>query len=483
MNAPHMSPEDFRAAAHEVIDWIIDYHHNQLATLPVLPSVKPGDIARSLPEHPPESGEPWHAVFADFQRLVMPGVTHWQAPGFHAFFPSAYSHPSMLGDMLCGALGAVGFLWQGCPAMTELETVVLDWLGEMVGLPASFLDGPSNHKGGGVIQGTASEAALVAMLAAKARSVSQSKTPNPGFTAYTSTQAHSSIVKAAMVSGVGRENVRLIGTDSKLAMRPDLLEQAITEDAAAGRTPFFVAATVGTTSTTALDPLEPIGAIAQRHGVWLHVDAAYAGAAMVCPEFRWMQAGLERADSYNFNPHKWLLTGFDCSCLWVRDRAPLIDAMSITPEYLRNKASEAGEVIDYRDWQVPLGRRFRALKLWFVLRHYGVSGLQAYIREHVALAERFERLVREDPQQRFEIVTPRVLGLVCLRARRGGDAETKRILDHVNATRLAYLTHSVVPDPATGENTTIIRVSIGTASTKQEHVERLWGLLCEAAKG
>lgn len=385
--------------------------------------------------------------------------------------------------------------------MTEVETVVLDWLGEMVGLPPAFLDGPSGHMGGGVIQGTASEAALVAMLAARARAASLGGTacravspnsspnpeprhPNPGsaLTAYTSTQAHSSIIKAAMVSGVGRDNVRLIGTDSNLAMRTDLLERAIADDLAAGHTPFFVAATVGTTSTTAIDPVDAIGQIAQRHGVWLHVDAAYAGAAMVCPEFRWMQAGIERADSYNFNPHKWLLTGFDCSCLWVRDRAPLIDAMSITPEYLRNKASDAGEVIDYRDWQVPLGRRFRALKLWFVLRHYGVSGLQAYIREHVALASLFEQLVRDDPQQRFEVVTPRVLGLVCIRPKGASDAATKRVMDSVNATGKAYLTHSVIPHPSTGENTTIIRVSIGTPATRQEHIHRLWDLLCEPAR-
>jgi aromatic-L-amino-acid decarboxylase len=471
-----MPPEEFRAAAHAVIEWIIDYHGRAVHQLPVLPAVKPGDVARSLPKHAPSAGEPWKAVLDDFQNLIMPGVTHWQAPGFHAFFPSAYSHPSMLGDMLCGALGAVGFLWQGCPAMTEVETVVLDWLGEMVGLPPAFLDGASNHNGGGVIQGTASEAALVAMLAARARAGSGAT----GLTAYTSTQAHSSIVKAAMVCGVGRENVRLVGTDANLAMRPDLLEKAIEEDKAAGRTPFFVVATVGTTSTTAIDPVRAIGEITQRHGLWLHVDAAYAGAAMVCPEFRRMQDGVELADSYNFNPHKWLLTGFDCSCLWVRDRTLLINAMSITPEYLRNKASDNREVIDYRDWQVPLGRRFRALKLWFVLRHYGVSGLQAYIREHVALAARFEQLVRDDPGQRFEVVTPRVLGLVCLRVRGGSDDDTRRVLEHVNASGKAYLTHTVIPDPQTGNNTYVIRVSIGTASTTADHVHRLWDLLCDS---
>lgn len=491
---PHMSAEEFRAAAHGVIEWIIDYHERRIHEPPVIAAVKPGEVAASLTGGVPEQGEAWGEIFADFQRLVMPGVTHWQAPGFHAFFPSAYSHPSMLGDMLAGALGAVGFLWQGCPAMTEVETKVLDWLGELVGLPAAFLDGPSGHVGGGVIQGTASEAVLVAMLAARAKLVAASGEGGGVLTAYTSTQAHSSIVKAAMVSGVGREHIRLVEVDETLAMRADLLARAVEEDVAAGRRPFFVCATVGTTSTTAIDPLPEVGEIARRHGMWMHVDAAYAGAAMVCPEFRWMQRGVEFADSYNFNPHKWLLTGFDCSALWVKDRGPLIRAMSITPEYLKNKASEAGGVIDYRDWQVPLGRRFRALKLWFVLRHYGAEGLRAFIRGHVALAAEFERLVREDPERRFEVVSPRVLGLVCIRLRKGDDGANMRVLERVNASGLAYLVHSVVPLPAGkagGEDGcggaggrapgVVIRVSIGNASTREEHVQRLWGLLRGAA--
>lgn len=492
---PHMSSAEFRAAAHEVVEWIIRYHEKTVHEAAVLSRVKPGEIARALPERAPEGPRPWRETLEAFERDILPGVTHWQAPGFHAFFPSAYSHPSMLGDMLCGALGAVGFVWQGCPAMTEVETVVLDWLGEMIGLPGAFLDGPSGHVGGGVIQGTASEAVLVAMLAARGRALGRARdvVAAPRLAAYASTQAHSSVVKAAMVCGVGREHVRLIGVDGALAMRPDLLRRAVEADIRAGVTPFFVCATVGTTSTTALDPLPEIGAIAARHGLWLHVDAAYAGAAMVCPEFRWMQAGVELADSYNFNPHKWLLTGFDCSALWVRDRRPLIEAMSITPEYLRNKASESGVVIDYRDWQVPLGRRFRALKLWFVLRHYGVSGLRAFIRGRVRLAERFERLVREDAGRRFEVVTPRVLGLVCVRPRWEGvrdgperDARTRRVLDRVNASGLAYLTHTVVPlaraggPPGEADDAAVIRVSIGSAHTREEHVDRLWGLLCAA---
>lgn len=476
---PHMTDEAFRAAAHEVVDWIIDYHARGVRGAPVMARVRPGEVASGLAAHAPEKGEPFAAVMADFQRVVMPGVTHWQAPGFHAFFPSAYSHPSLLGDMLCGALGAVGFIWQGCPAMTEVETRVMDWLGEMIGLPGAFLDEASGHVGGGVIQGTASEAVLVAMLAARARVKSSGK--SGALTAYCSTQAHSSVVKAAMVSGVGRENVRLIGTDERLAMRVDLLEEAMAKDAREGRTPFFVCATVGTTSTTAVDPVRAAGVACAGHAAWLHVDAAYAGAAMVCPEFRWMNDGVELADSYNFNPHKWLLTGFDCSALWVRDRRPLIEAMSITPEYLRNSASDGGGVIDYRDWQVPLGRRFRALKLWFVIRHYGAEGLRAFIREEVGLAEWFEALVREDSRRVFEVVFPRTLGLVCLRLREGDDAAHRRVVERVNAGGFAYLTPSVVPLKGRPEGGVIIRVSIGNAGTTREHLEGLLDRLCEAA--
>lgn len=475
---PRMDHEQFRRAAHEVIEWIIDYHSRRVHELPVLSRVNPGDVSAWMPAHPPERPEPWDTVMADFERVVVPGMTHWQSPGFHAFFPSAHSYPALLGEMLCSSLGAVGFLWAGCPAMTEVETRVLDLMGELLGLPPAFLDEPSGHVGGGVIQGTASEAVLVAMLAGVHRS---RRAGNAGPVVYTSTQAHSSVIKAAMVCGLGRDAVRLVGVDDALALRPDLLQRRIAEDRAAGFTPCFVCATVGTTSTTAIDPLRAVGEIARSEGMWLHVDAAYAGAALVCPEFRWMTGGVELADSFCFNPHKWLLTNFDCSCLWVRDRAPLIDAMSITPEYLRNKATESGAVIDYRDWQVPLGRRFRALKLWFVMRCYGAEGLRAHIREHVRLAALLETLVRDDPGRRFEIVTPRVLGLVCLRVRGGSDEDSRRVLERVNQSGKAYLSHSVVPLPGRPEGAYVIRVSIGAASTREEHVRSLWELLRASA--
>jgi aromatic-L-amino-acid decarboxylase len=400
---PHMTVDEFRRRGHQMIDWIADYL-DTIEYRPVAASIKPGDLFRALPAHAPERGEAWDAIMRDVDDLILPAVTHWQHPHFYAYFPGNGSSPAILGDLLSTGLGVNGFLWATCPAITELETRVMDWLGEMIGLPPEFA---SSGSGGGVIQGTASEAAVVAMVAARGRA------PQGQHVVYASSQAHSSIEKAAMVCGIGRENVRLIEVDEHLAMRADALERAIREDRAAGRQPTYVCATIGTTSTTAIDPLRAIGGICRQEGVWLHVDAAFAGAACVCPEFRWMIDGVGLADSFVFNPHKWLLTSFDCSALWVRERRALIDALSITPEYLRNAASDAGAVIDYRDWQIPLGRRFRALKLWFVIRHYGVQGLRDYIREHVRVAAVFEDLVRADG--RFEVVFPRTLSLVCFR--------------------------------------------------------------------
>ncbi|MBL0928406.1 MAG: aminotransferase class V-fold PLP-dependent enzyme, partial [Phycisphaerales bacterium] len=340
-------------------------------------------------------------------------------------------------------------------------------------------DGGGGGGGGGVIQGTASEAVLVALLAARERA-------GPGRHAvYASSQAHSSVTKAAMIAGLGREAVRTIGVDSGLAMRPELLEERIAADRAAGMVPAMCVATVGTTSTTAIDPLGPIGAVCAREGVWLHVDAAFAGAACVCPEMRWIIDGVERADSFNFNPHKWLLTTFDCSAMWLADRRPLVNAVSITPEYLRNAASAGGGVIDYRDWQIPLGRRFRALKLWFVLRHYGAEGLRAYIREHVRLAGVFEGLVRSDG--RFEVVLPppaerpRATSLVCFR-HRGGDGPGRAVLERVNASGAAFLTHSVVPLAGEGDRL-ILRMAIGGAATGEAHVRAAWGAIAAAAGG
>src|SRR4051794_15415019 len=421
-----MTPDEFRAYGHTVVDWVADYWVT-LEQRPVLPSDPPGTVAAKLPPSAPVSGEGLDAVLKDLDDVVLPGVTHWQHPGFFAYFPANTSGPSVLGDLVSSGLGVQGMLWATSPAATEVETVVLDWLARLLGLPERFL---STGSGGGVIQDSASSATLVATLAALHRaSGGQWRTDGVRrrFTAYTSTQGHSSIEKAARIAGVGDGQVRAIEVDDDLAMRPDALRAVLAADVAAGCTPAIVVATIGTTSTTAVDPLPAIAAVCREYGVWLHVDAAYAGSAAVCPELRWTHAGVEFADSYCFDPHKWLLTGFDCDAFWVADRAELIQALSVLPEYLRNAATESGAVIDYRDWQVPLGRRFRALKLWFVLRWYGAEGLRAHIRHCVGLAADLAARVGDDP--RFELVAPHPFSLVCFRLRGDDEANEKLLAD------------------------------------------------------
>jgi aromatic-L-amino-acid decarboxylase len=360
-------------------------------------------------------------------------------------------------------------LWSTSPACTELETHLLDWLVEMLALPERF-------KESGVIQDTASSATLCALLAARERATSF-KAGVEGcrgdLTAYASTQAHSSVEKAVRIAGLGSGNLRLVEVDEQHAMRPDALQARIERDLADGRRPCFVTATVGTTSSNALDPLGPIGEICGHHGVWLHVDAAMSGTAALCPELRFIHQGLERADSYCFNPHKWMFTNFDCDCFWVADKATLVRTLSVLPEYLRNRATESGAVIDYRDWHVPLGRRFRALKLWFVIRHYGVEGLRFHIRRHVELARSFAGWVDREPQ--FELAAPAPLNLVCFR-HTGGDAANRAILDRVNATGRLFLTHTRIDDRLT------LRMSIGQTHTELRHVERAWKHIRQAAQ-
>jgi len=442
-----MTPSEFRALGHRVIDWIADYQE-RIASFPVLSRSRPGDLLRSLPAAPPEkgvgAGGGWDKILRDLDRLIMPGITHWQAPGFFAYFPCNGSFPAILGELLSAGLGIQGMLWATSPAATELETRMLEWLGQMIGLPPAFE---------GCIQGTASESTLVALLAARHRA------PPGQRVAYASEQAHSSVPKAARIADV---ELRLVPVRADLSMDLRALDTMIQEDRARGKVPFFVCSTVGTTSSTAIDPLPPL-----PPDLWLHVDAAYAGCACVCPEFRWMLEGVERADSFCFNPHKWLLTSFDCSAFWTRDRAALLGALSVTPEYLRT--AHAGQVIDYRDWQIPLGRRFRALKLWFVIRHYGAEGLRAHIRRHVELAKRFEGWVRED--ERFELCAERTLALVCFR-KRGSDDENRALLDRVNASGRAYLSHTTLP----GKGFTL-RLAIGAPSTEERHVREAWDLL------
>jgi aromatic-L-amino-acid decarboxylase len=363
-------------------------------------------------------------------------------------------------------------LWATSPACTELETLVLDWLVPALGLPEKFL---SAATGGGVIQDTASSASLCAILAARERA-SNFATNQRGcdgrLVAYTSTQAHSSIEKDVKIAGLGASNLRLIEVDDKFAMKPEALARQIAQDRQAGLTPCFVCATVGTTSSNAIDPIPEIGRICREQGIWLHVDAAMAGTAALCPEFRHIHKGLEFADSYCFNPHKWMFTNFDCDCFYIAERKSLVQALSVLPEYLRNKATETGAVIDYRDWQIPLGRRFRSLKLWFVIRHYGIQGLQHHVREHVRLAQQFAGWIRED--NRFELAAPVPLNLVCFR-HKAGERATQTIMDGLNRSGDLYLTHTRLNDKLT------MRFCIGQTNTTARHVERAWRRIQEEA--
>jgi len=467
----HMGLEEFRRHGYAAVDWIADYYA-RVETFPVLAQVRPGEVRAALPPEPPERGESFAAMLQDLERVILPGITHWQSPNFFAFFPANTSGPAILGELLAAGLGVQGMLWVTSPACTELETHVLDWLAALLGLPDRFR---SSGAGGGVIQDTASNASLCALLAARERATggeSNERGCDGRLVAYASTQAHASIEKAMGIAGLGRKNLRLIGVDAAMALRPELLAEAIRADRAAGKIPCCAVATVGTTSSLAIDPVAGLGQLCRAEGLWLHVDAAMAGTAALCPEFRHLQAGLECADSYCFNPHKWMFTNFDCDCFYVADRSALIRALSILPEYLRNPETEAGAVFDYRDWQIQLGRRFRALKLWLVIRHYGAEGPRHHIRRHVELAQQFAAWVQVDAQ--FELAVAPVLNLVCFR-HRGGDEVNERLLERLNASGRLYLTHTRL-----GERYTL-RFCVGQTHTELEHVQRAWDSIRSAA--
>lgn len=499
----HMPPDEFRRLAERLASWIADYWA-RVERLPVRSPASPGDVLRALPDHPPETGEDlWATLPADLDRLIVPGLTHWQHPMFFAYFPANISGPSVLGELLAAGLGVQGMLWSTSPACTELEMRVLDWLGEALGLPESML---FRRGGGGVIDGTASEAVVGAILAARhaaLRTLGDGAAPDARrdlasrLTLYTSAQAHSSFVKGAVVTGFAldaddRSRVRLIPTDPAGAMDADALGRVMREDERAGLVPCFVGATLGTTGATAIDPLPAIvGVLDECAGSrpsalrpWLHVDAAHAGAMLVCPEFRSLAEGLAHSDSFSFNPHKWLLTNFDCNCLWTRRPRDLTGALSITPEYLRNAASDRGAVVDYRDWHVPLGRRFRALKLWLVMRHYGLAGLRAYIREHVRLAAVVESWVAGEP--RLELAAPRTMNLVVFRpAPRGGEPTTSvnaraaALLERLNASGRMFLTHTTLPatDPNDPTPRYVLRLCVGSVQTRESHVRQACDLI------
>ena len=469
-----MTPEEFRRQGHAVVDWIADYH-SRIETFPVLSRVKPGEIRSKLPANPPEQGEAFDALLADIDRVVLPGITHWQSPNFYAYFPANASGPAILGDLISAGLGVQGMLWSTSPACTEVETHVLDWLVPMLGLPEKFL---STSTGGGVIQDTASSATLCAVLAARERSTkfaSNHKGCDGRLVSYCSTQTHSSIEKAVRIAGMGSDNLRQIEVDENFAMRSEALAQQIERDSKAGLTPCFVCATVGTTSSNAIDPVREIARICRDHNLWLHVDSAMSGTAALCQEFRFIHDGVEFADSYIFNPHKWMFTNCDCNVSYVADRKQLVQTLSVLPEYLRNQATESGAVIDYRDWHVPLGRRFRSLKLWFVIRHYGIEGLQHHIREHVRLAQEFAGWVRDD--SRFEIAAPALLNLVCFRLLSGDrsnqDQANQLLMERLNASGDLFLTHTKLDGKFT------LRLCVGQTNTQARHVERAWQRILE----
>jgi aromatic-L-amino-acid/L-tryptophan decarboxylase len=472
MKSYHMTPDQFREEGKKLIDWIADYYEN-IESYPVLSQVQPGDIINQLPGSAPLQGEEFGQIFSDVDKIIMPGITHWQSPSFFAYFPSNASFPSILGDLLSSGLGVQGMIWATSPAATELETRVLDWLAEVMQLPQSFR---SSSTGGGVIQDTASSAALTAVIAARERAsgYSTNRQGNMGkMTAYVSSQTHSSLEKAMKIAGIGYENIRLIEVDDYFAMDPVKLQQKIGEDRMAGYHPFFVCGSIGTTSSNAMDPIRAIGEICREENCWYHIDAAMSGSALICPEFRYLADGMELADSFSFNPHKWLFTNFDCDCFWVADRKHLIHTFSILPEYLRNKATESGAVIDYRDWHIQLGRRFRSLKLWFVIRHYGVEGLQHHIRQHVSLAQDFAAWVGS--QSKFELVLAPPLNLVCFRMK-GTDEQNLALMNRINLSGEIYFTHTKLNDQI------VLRLSVGQTNTDERHLSKVKRLLLKESE-
>ncbi|XP_008553532.1 3,4-dihydroxyphenylacetaldehyde synthase-like [Microplitis demolitor] len=470
-----MDPVEFKEFAKAVIDKIVDYEEN-LRDRKVIPDVEPGYLSKLVPKEAPEKGESWKEVFDDIERVILPGAMHWKSPNFHAYFPSPNSYPSVVGELLSAGIGGIGFSWLSSPVMTELEVVTMNWLGKMLGLPEEFLN-CSQGPGGGVIQGSASEATLIGLLTAKELTVRRIKKENPDMdeamiktklVAYTSNQSNSSVEKAGLL---GSMPMRLLPVDENCSLRGATLMEAIEKDRKAGLIPCYVVATLGTTGTCAFDNLEELGPICNENNMWLHIDAAYAGSALICPEYRYLMPGIKYADSFNFSPHKWLLTNFDCSVLWVKNSRSLIEAFTIERIYLAHDFISSSP--DYRHWQIPLGRRFRSLKLWFVLRIYGVSGLQKYIRDSINLAKIFELQVKSD--NRFEIVTERTLGLVCFRMK-GENSLTRNLYDCLLKRKLIFLT------PATYQDKLILRFATCGRLSVQEDIEFAWNEITTAAE-
>nr|XP_033786392.1 aromatic-L-amino-acid decarboxylase isoform X1 [Geotrypetes seraphini] len=470
-----MNSTEFRKMGKEMVDYIADYL-DRIEERPVLPEVEPGYLRPLIPDSAPAKPEKFEDVMEDIERVIMPGVTHWHSPYFFAYFPTGSSYPSFLADMLSSAIGCVGFSWAASPACTELETVMLDWLGNMINLPEDFL--AKNGEGGGVIQGSASEATLVALLAARMKTIKRLQSENPELTeasilsklvAYSSDQAHSSVERAGLIGAV---KMKTIPSDNSFSVGGAALKQALEEDKAAGLIPFFFCATLGTTPSCGFDRLLELGPICNEENLWLHIDAAYAGSAFICPEFRHLLNGVEFADSFNFNPHKWLLVVFDCSTMWVKNRADLIGAFKMDPLYLKHDHQESGLITDYRHWQIPLGRRFRSLKMWFVFRMYGVKGLQEHIRKHVRLAHEFEELVRKDEQ--FEICAEVILGLVCFRLK-GSNRLNEALLKNINDARKIHLVPCHLGDKF------VLRFAVCSRIVESRHIQDAWAHITKTA--
>lgn len=468
-----MTTEEFRAAGHRLIDWLADYRA-RVSELPVMARSAPGEVKAQLPASPPLEPEPFEQITADLDKIVVPGLSHWQHPAFFGYFPSNGELASVLGDFASTGLGVLGLSWQSSPALSEIEEVVTDWMRQMTGLSSAW---------SGVIQDTASTCTLVALMCARERATNYSlsrgglQAEKQPLVVYTSAHSHSSVEKAALLAGFGRENLRLIEYDCDFGMRAEALDAAIASDLAQGLKPCAVVATTGTTASTAIDPLEKIAAITTARGMWLHVDAAMAGSAMVLPECRWMWQGVEGADSLVMNPHKWLGAAFDCSLYYVRDPEHLVRVMSTNPSFLQSSADE--QVKNLRNWGLPLGRRFRALKLWFMIREQGVSGLQQRLRRDIANGQWFAEQVRG--AEGWRVLAPVPLQTVCIRHEPAGlegealDRHTLAWADRVNGSGRAYLT------PAILEGRWLVRVSIGAIPTEREHVEALWKTIQDEA--
>lgn len=466
-----MDIEEFRKHGHEMVDWMADYFAN-VESFPVLPDVQPGDIFAKIGDHPPLQGEPYEQIFKDFKQQILPGITHWESPNFMAYFPGNKSKASVLAEMLTATLGSQCMMWLTSPAAAELEEKMMIWLQEMLGLSPDFT---------GTIHDTASTATLCALLTAREK-VTNFAINEKGFsqvdklTIYCSDQVHSSIEKGAKIAGYGREQVRKVGTDHIYALRPDLLREAIEKDLASGYRPTCVVSALGTTGTTAIDPIDEISDICLEYGIWHHVDAAYAGTALIVPEMRWMAKGADKADSFVFNPHKWMFTNFDCTAYYVKDPVALINTFAILPDYL--KTSVDGAVKNYRDWGIQLGRRFRALKLWFVIREMGVEEMRRIIRNQIALGDWLAKEVESHTD--FELLAPVPLNTLCFRFKPDEDepvldALNQQIMERINKTGKLFFMQMVL------DGRFSLRLAFGNMNVERRHVENAWNMIQQEA--